>query len=313
MKKKPPFHDIKNFFKEYNTFTTGERKGLLLLAVIIIALLSLLTALKFYEPKLVADTQRLREATAIWDSLHSIQDSVRSQTTADGVTNLEPKTALFYFDPNIIPDSVWQQLGLSPKQVASVRTYMNKGGRFRIRSDVKKLYVVNDSLYQLWYPYILLPDSLPKEMVAHQKNDSVKYGQSHQKIIPIEINIADADDWQKLPLIGVGRADAIITYRNKLGGFISTDQLREIAIIPDSVFLLIQPFLLCNFTRIEKRNINTSNTYELKHPYLDAEVARVIVNYRKVHGNYSSVEQLKTLKILNQKEYEKLAPYLTVQ
>ena len=42
-----------------------------------------------------------------------------------------------------------------------------------------------------------------------------------------------------------------------------------------------------------KLNINTDSTiYLSKHPYINWNLAKSIINYRKVHGNYEAVEQI---------------------
>ncbi|HOZ90927.1 MAG TPA: hypothetical protein PKX59_08410, partial [Bacteroidia bacterium] len=53
--------------------------------------------------------------------------------------NNSPQTTriLFPFNPNNLADSLWTKLGLSEKQIASIKKYEERGGKFRIRSDVK--------------------------------------------------------------------------------------------------------------------------------------------------------------------------------
>jgi len=143
------------------------------------------------------------------------------------------------------------------------------------------------------------------------QQDSIKV-KKEWTIEPIEINLADEEEWQKLPAIGPGRAAAIVSYRNKLGGFTSINQLHEVNAIVDSVFEKISPYLLCNIKPIQKKNINTDDAFSLRHPYISSSLATIIVNYRKMHGDYKSTEQLRDLKIIKPEDFEKLAPYIVV-
>lgn len=61
-----------------------------------------------------------------------------------------------------------------------------------------------------------------------------------------------------------------------------------------------------------KLNIHTDSTiYLSKHPYINWNLAKSIINYRKVHGNHEAVEQITSIKIISDSLYQKIAPYLT--
>lgn len=295
MKKKPPFHNLRSIFKQYNTFTYSERKGIIVLSIIIVVLLLTLYGLKFYEPPIAINTSRLDSAVAQWNLLQADSIVVKDATKLSENNSPQTTRILFPFNPNNLADSLWTKLGLSEKQIASIKKYEERGGKFRIRSDVKKLFVITPSFYDSIYSFILLPDSMPTFAQNKYQQDSIKV-KKEWTIEPIEINLADEEEWQKLPAIGPGRAAAIVSYRNKLGGFTSINQLHEVNAIVDSVFEKISPYLLCNIKPIQKKNINTDDAFSLRHPYISSSLATIIVNYRKMHGDYKSTEQLRDLK-----------------
>lgn len=311
MKKKPPFHNLRSIFKQYNTFTYSERKGIIVLSIIIVVLLLTLYGLKFYEPPIAINTSRLDSAVAQWNLLQADSIVVKDSTKLSENNSPQTTRILFPFNPNNLADSLWTKLGLSEKQIASIKKYEERGGKFRIRSDVKKLFVITPSFYDSIYSFILLPDSMPTFAQNKYQQDSIKV-KKEWTIEPIEINLADEEEWQKLPAIGPGRAAAIVSYRNKLGGFTSINQLHEVNAIVDSVFEKISPYLLCNIKPIQKKNINTDDAFSLRHPYISSSLATIIVNYRKMHGDYKSTEQLRDLKIIKPEDFEKLAPYIVV-
>ena len=311
MKKKPPFHNLRSIFKQYNTFTYSERKGIIVLSIIIVVLLLTLYGLKFYEPPIAINTSRLDSAVAQWNLLQADSIVVKDATKLSENNSPQTTRILFPFNPNNLADSLWTKLGLSEKQIASIKKYEERGGKFRIRSDVKKLFVITPSFYDSIYSFILLPDSMPTFAQNKYQQDSIKV-KKEWTIEPIEINLADEEEWQKLPAIGPGRAAAIVSYRNKLGGFTSINQLHEVNAIVDSVFEKISPYLLCNIKPIQKKNINTDDAFSLRHPYISSSLATIMVNYRKMHGDYKSTEQLRDLKIIKPEDFEKLAPYIVV-
>ena len=156
----------------------------------------------------------------------------------------------------------------------------------------------------------LSPPSQPKQY-RQQKQYPAK------KEILIDVATADSAELTKLPLIGPVKARIIRDYRAKLGGFCSINQLREVWGIDDSIFQIIRPHvILSDSTHYQKMNINTSDAYTLNHhPYFykNKNVSNVIVNYRKQHGNYQTVEDIKRTALVSDSLFLKIAPYLTVE
>ena len=76
----------------------------------------------------------------------------------------------FPFNPNTITQDSLQLLGFSRRQAASIIKYRTKGGKFRVKRDFARMYVVDSAKYVSLEPFILLPDSLPslpKNLIIH--------------------------------------------------------------------------------------------------------------------------------------------------
>ncbi|WP_316824973.1 helix-hairpin-helix domain-containing protein [Pedobacter miscanthi] len=59
-------------------------------------------------------------------------------------------------------------------------------------------------------------------------------------------------------------------------------------------------------------NVNTAVFDDLKrNPYLSYKQINAIIQYRKQHGNYSGIADLKKIAILNQQTIDKIAPYIS--
>ena len=74
------------------------------------------------------------------------------------------------------------------------------------------------------------------------------------------------------------------------------------------------PYLSLTSINIQKININTASDFDLgKHPYISSDIAKAIAIYRKQHGNYSKIEDVRKIVFINQAMYQKIAPYITVE
>ena len=110
--------------------------------------------------------------------------------------------------------------------------------------------------------------------------------------------------------IGPAYAKRIITFREKLGGFSSVEQVAETYGLPDSTFQNIKSRLQPSPV-LHKIAINTISVAELRaHPYLETRQATAIVSFREQHGAFHSVDDLRNIRALPAAVLEKLRPYL---
>ena len=112
--------------------------------------------------------------------------------------------------------------------------------------------------------------------------------------------------------IGPAFASRIIRYREKLGGFYSKDQLKEVYGITDSLYQNLIPFIdIENNIPFRFIHLNTDTFGNLSsHPYIRGKIASLICNYRKQHKSFTSIEELKQLPLITEENFLKLAPYL---
>ena len=115
-----------------------------------------------------------------------------------------------------------------------------------------------------------------------------------KKIPVLDINAADSTEFVELPQIGETMASRIHRYRNRLGGFVSMDQLFEIKGMDTARFSAIKPYILLGNNEIRKINVNQDDFKTLlRHPYLEYEQVKAIVNHRERKGLIKNWEQLK--------------------
>ncbi|MBN2893266.1 MAG: helix-hairpin-helix domain-containing protein [Bacteroidales bacterium] len=207
---------------------------------------------------------------------------------------------LFEFDPNTATNEDFSKLGLSEKQITTINNYRNKGGKFLKKEDFAKMYVISESEYKIFEPYIVI-----------QKEEKKVY--EPVSIPTVDVNIADTALFKKLPGIGPVYAERIVKYRESMGGFVDIYQVSEVYGIKPETFDNIEPYLVISTIDLKKININFAEYTDLvKHPYIDSKTANLILNYRKKNGFYTSVSQLKTQNVIDEQIFNKLERYLTV-
>lgn len=132
--------------------------------------------------------------------------------------------------------------------------------------------------------------------------------------LAFDINSADSESLEKLSGIGPYLAGRIVAYRGKLGGFYSINQLNEVFGFKEDVRYNWPPTVFLDTLNYQKINLNTVSFEQLsKHPYFKFSLSRAIVNYRKQHGKFNSIDELKRIKILNDSLMELIGPYLSIE
>ena len=159
--------------------------------------------------------------------------------------------------------------------------------------------------------------------VYHKKhNDTTQKGflhsaPSHSASVEmtesIDLNAADTTMLQQLPGIGSAYAKWIVDYREKLGGYCETEQLLEVYRMDTNRFNEIERFVKIDSTFIPKQLRINSDAFKvlLKHPYLEYDDVKKIVNYREQKGLITSWEQL--TKIVGEEINPRLRYYIDFQ
>jgi competence ComEA-like helix-hairpin-helix protein len=128
----------------------------------------------------------------------------------------------------------------------------------------------------------------------------------------VELNMADTVILKKIPGIGSTFARRIVKYRELLGGFYSVNQLAEVYGIDAERYENLASWFRVDTTHIHPLEVNTLPFATLlKHPYLNYQQVKVILQLRKQKGKLSGWENLQLLEEFTEADRKRLAPYLS--
>lgn len=153
-----------------------------------------------------------------------------------------------------------------------------------------------------------------KALYTKYKKDTV-YPEYKKKATEIlDLNGADSVSLVKLYKVGPALASRIISYRNKLGGFISLTQLSEVWGFNIDILYDLEGKIFVDPKKVKIFNLNTVSFEELKqHPYFKINLSQAIINYRNQHGKYHTMNDLKKIKLLNDSIISRISPYSIIE
>ncbi|MBQ7489871.1 MAG: helix-hairpin-helix domain-containing protein [Bacteroidales bacterium] len=131
------------------------------------------------------------------------------------------------------------------------------------------------------------------------------------EIVKLDINSCDSADLVVVPQFGAKRASKLVEYRSKLGGFHDFEQVREVFVLQNVEISHLEKYFYIDRGKIRKLHINTASYKELvSHPYFDAYLAKMILNYRDKHGKINSLDELRKCTNAYPELIVKLSPYV---
>lgn len=286
--------------------------------IFLIAIVLIIAAATYFggngRQSLVAQNDTLATDSNRYRQYYNGQGRGRSNDTYYYYTPDERQQQLFPFDPNTADSTQLLSLGLAPWQVRSIYRYRAKGGVFRSPEDFSRVYGLTQGQYNRLAPYIRISADyrpaaamFPRDSAAGYERDTLLFPVKIRPGETVDINAADTNSLKTVPGIGSGFSRAIVGYRERLGGFCSLDQLREIRNFPEGSM----PYLRLDSCRLRKLNINRLTLNELKrHPYIGFYRAKAITDYRRLHGDIHSLSELSLHRDFTPEAIDRLEPYV---
>jgi len=292
---------MKQFLKEYFSFSRSELRIIVILGVfmlVIYFLRFLIPVPQFNKLKLTAE-----DHAAIDSFIQSLEKIEFESKIKDEPWPQPEKLPVFMnFDPNEVTLAELDKMGFPGYIGKNMLRYRQAGGKFSKREDFRKLYGMTDSIYNMWEAYLVIPEG--------DKIDTFRTFVYTKPIV--ELNHADSAELLTISGIGPYFAGKIISYRDRLGGYLDADQLLEVKGMDKERIEVIRSQIIIDSTNIVKINLNTITLAGLKrHPYITSRLAESILKYRQFAESIGDIKELPENHVIKDEEFLKLKPYLT--
>jgi DNA uptake protein ComE-like DNA-binding protein len=286
--------------KSYFVFTRNQRTAVFCLLVCIIIFQGVYYFTDF------SSTLSTSPEKEKWLSLQHQIDSIKQQ-------KLEYVPKIYPFNPNFITDFKGYKLGMSVAEIDRLLVF-RKGNKYvNSAKEFQVVTRVSDSLLNVISPYFKFPVWVKNK--KEFKNDTyyTKSGFAKKgKIVIIDINQATKEDLIKIYGVGEAISLRILNFRESLGGFVSMNQLNDVwGLSPEVIENLNTHFKVSGYSIIKKIDINNASIKELSQfPYFNYQVAKQIVTFRSMNGDFKNADDLTKIKGLSIDKANIIALYL---
>ena len=308
-------------WRDFLYFPKQQKLGLLILAILIVALLAANIFIDDNHPLTHPEENEETIETQYQQFLASLAEKenlVKQKRNKNTTPFLFQKDKLFPFDPNRADSNTLTTLGMPRWMRNNLLRYREKGGYFKDKNDFKKLYGLTTENYNTLLPYLIITPKEKKVKSFPSLIDSSTIDTTAQrphpikfnKVVLINLNQADTTTLKKIPGIGSYIAKRIIDYRNRLGGYYDINQLKEIHLKADS----LKQWFIINQQDIHKMNINKAGLNRLRaHPYINFYQAKAIVEYKKRKGEITTLKVFSLYEEFTPEDFERLSHYICYQ
>lgn len=247
------------------------------------------------------------------------------------VSETKSEIILTEFDPNVLDEKQWSNLGFTDRQIKTILKYKKIiGGSFQSKQQFGKCYAISAEKYRSLERYILLPETNSENQ---KSNSGFKTYEKKKLTIKGKFNPDNFSqkDWESLGFSNK-QGVAILKYKNYLGGsFISKEKLKECFIINEEQFSQMLPYLILqdktpgifarNFANASRKEVikvshyfdpNSLNAEEWQQLGFSEKQANVIVNYRdkNLKGSFRSLEDIQNCFVISEEKFGEMKPWI---
>jgi DNA uptake protein ComE-like DNA-binding protein len=228
----------------------------------------------------------------------------------------ENSNKIYPFNPNFISDYKGYKLGMSETQIDKLHQFRKQNKYVNSNAEFQKLTGVSNEWMKQYAIYFKFPDWVTNGTSKNYQSKFVstykKFDKKESKIVVQDLNTANQVELEKVYMIGEKLAVKILSEREKFGNFASMEQLGFIwGISPEAIEDLNKKFQIKSSGNLKKININTFTIKELQQfPYFNYTIAKNIVTFRSMNGDFKSSEDLTNVKQFPLEKLKIIALYL---
>ncbi len=206
----------------------------------------------------------------------------------------------YLFNPNFISDYKGYKLGMSVEEIDRLMKFRKENKYVNSAEEFQNVTGISDSLLNKISPLFKFPNWVQRktEYKSHQTDFVKKDFSKKEKLEILDINQASQEDLMKLYGIGEGLSSRILKQKEILGCFVSMEQMKDIwGLSPEVINELNSHFKVVIPATLRKINVNDASLKELSQfSYFKYTLAKQIVTYRSMNGNFNNIEDLSKIK-----------------
>lgn len=267
--------------KPYFKFTTSQRSGIFTLFALIISFQMVCFFVDFSK------TRKTGKEEQQWLSLQAEIDSLKQEKLS-----YVPK--IYPFNPNFITDFKGYKLGMSTAEIDRLLEFRKTNKYVNSAKEFQSVTKVSDSLLNAISPYFKFPDWVNNKKQNSFKEYPKQDFAKKEKIIILDINEASQEDLIKVYGIGAGLSERILKEKDKFGGFVSMEQMKDVwGLSPEVIENLNKYFKVSAMPKMKKLKINDASIKELmQFPYFRYALAKEIVTFRSMNDGIKNADDL---------------------
>ncbi len=266
--------DTPSNIKTLFNFSKDQRKGILVLFFIIIAL-QLVYCFMDFNP-----TRHPSKEEQHWLSL---QDKL----VYSKEFNSKSEYKEYSYNPNFISDFKAYKLGMTLPQINRLHAFRQQGKFANSPKEFQAVTGISDSLLNAIAPNFKFPDWVNNPCSSSYPKSKWNEFPKKETLKILDINQATKEDLKKITGIGDAISDRILKQKELLGGFVSMDQMTDVwGLTPEVIAELNKYFIVESLPKLQKININTASIKELgQFYYFRYPISKNIVTYRSMNGD----------------------------
>jgi len=274
--------NFRQIIQDYFTFSRNERKGIIVLLILIFLLAVANKVIFYFEKPARIDAVLLDSAR---HKLGAFNDSLNQQDALN---------TLFFFNPNTIDSVALDSLNVPESVKLNLLKFRRKGGKFNSNTDFRKIYGVTDELFKEVSPFLLFENVSTTQKISSSVS---------------ELFLFDPNTTTDSEFLRLGFSDKqIVTirkYLDKGGVFRDKSDFFKMRVISENQKTILADWIVIESIQKAEPNgkvalktstieINIADSIQLKQlPGIGSVLSKRIVKYRDLLGGFYSVSQLK--------------------
>ncbi len=326
----------KKQLKELFTFSNSERKGIIILSILLILVIIANSTVSYFFDDQAEDTSQFqKEITEFEANLTQRKEGTYLSRLDKFIIARYDTIKLYKFNPNNLAAQEWQKLGFTEKQQKTITNYLDKGGKFYDRDDFRKIYGIRRKQFEIIEPYLDLPEksNYPQRFSRskyYKKDNYNKYEKityQPDSLFNFDPNTASISDWKHLGF-SEKQAKSIGNYLSKGGKFYKKEDLKKIYTVKEEQYLAVADFIQIKKTgnpkegKTYEKKTDTSNIVVYLNEFSLEEFinlggfwkynAKKIVSFRTQAGGFLYKEQLLDLWGMKKKYYDNIKQKIVI-